>query len=92
MKQTTKSVSKKEPVREYSYTVVYEKLPAGGYNVIVPAIPEICTFGDTAEEAREMAQDAILCHLQALRKDGEEIPEDPFVQQPPLTEQVKVSV
>ncbi len=76
MRQITKSVSKEEPVREYSYTVVYEKLPAGGYNVIVPAIPEICTFGETAEEAREMAKDAIRTFLESARQTGEPIPDD----------------
>ena len=34
-------------------------LPEGAYNVQVPAIPEICTYGETLEEARQMAQDAI---------------------------------
>ena len=76
MRQTTKSISKEEPVTEYSYTVVYEKLPTGGYNVIVPAIPEICTFGDTADEAREMATDAIRTYLESARKTGEPIPDD----------------
>jgi predicted RNase H-like HicB family nuclease len=41
----------------YSYTVVFEKMPEGGYNVLVPAIPEICTFGETRQEARDMAEE-----------------------------------
>ena len=76
MRQIPESASKDEPVREYSYTVVYEKLPVGGYNVIVPAIPEICTFGETAEEAREMAKDAIRTCLESARQAGEPIPDD----------------
>lgn len=92
MRRPSKPAPKGEIVTEYGYTVLYEELAEGGYQVFVPALPEIVTYGRTLKEAREMAQDAILCHLQALRKDGEEIPEDPFVQQPPLTEQVKVSV
>ena len=39
-----------------------------------------------------MARDAILCHVRGLHEDGEEIPDDPFVNQPPLTEQLKVTV
>ena len=77
---------------EYGYTVLFERLAQGGYQVFVPALPEIVTYGRTVGEAREMAQDAILCHLRALRKDGEEIPDDPFVTQPPLSEEVKVTV
>jgi predicted RNase H-like HicB family nuclease len=46
----------------------------GGYNVIIPAIPEICTFGATLEEAREMAKDAIRCFLESALKTGESIP------------------
>ena len=39
--------SKQDPVSEYGYTVIYEKLAAGGYQVIVPALPEIITYGTT---------------------------------------------
>ena len=84
--------SKQDPVSEYGYTVIYEKLAEGGYQVIVPALPEIITYGTTLEEARDMARDAIRCHLQGLLKDGEPIPEDPFVQEKPLIEELKVTV
>ena len=63
-------------MREYSYTVIYEPVPEGGYNVIVPAFPEICTCGDTIEEARAMAQDAISCVIESMQKDQEPIPSD----------------
>jgi predicted RNase H-like HicB family nuclease len=43
---------------QYGYTTVFEPSPEGGYNVLVPAIPKICTYGKTLEEARQMAQDA----------------------------------
>jgi predicted RNase H-like HicB family nuclease len=40
-----------------------------------------------------MAKDAIVCHLQGLIKDNEEIPDDPYVaQQQPLAEDIKVAV
>ena len=61
---------------EYKYTVILHPLPEGGYNVVVPAIPEICTFGETLAEAREMAQDAIRCFLESALKAGEPIPKD----------------
>ncbi len=92
MKPHSKSAHKEELTAEYGYTVIYEQLSEGGYQVFVPALPGIVTYGRTVEEAREMAQDAILCHVRALHKDGEEIPDDPFVHQPPLTEQLKVTV
>jgi antitoxin HicB len=77
---------------EHGYTVIYELLREGGYQVIVPALPGIVTYGPTLEEAREMAQDAIVCHLRGLLKDGEEIPEDPFARQQPVAEELKVTV
>ena len=79
-------------VAEYGYTVIYEPLSESGYQVMVPALPGIVTYGRTIEESREMARDAILCHLRGLLKDGEEIPEDPFPHEQPLTEEVRVSV
>ena len=61
---------------EYRYTVIYEPVPEGGYNVIVPAFPEICTFGDTLDDARAMAEDAIRCVIESMQKDHEPIPSD----------------
>lgn len=65
-----------EPAAEYSYTVLFEPVPEGGYNVVVPALPEVCTFGETLEEARDMAVDAIKCVLESMRNDNESIPAD----------------
>jgi antitoxin HicB len=65
-------------VSKYGYRVIYEPLTEGGFQVIVPALLGLVTYGRTIEEAREMAQDAIACHLRGLLKDDEEIPKDPF--------------
>ena len=59
---------------EHGYRVIYEPLAVGGFQVIVPALPSIVTYGRTIDEAREMAQDAISCHIQGLLKDNEEVP------------------
>ena len=53
---------------EYRYTVFFEPVPEGGYNVTVPALPEICTFGETLDEAREMAADAIKWVLESMQE------------------------
>ncbi|MGA2509417.1 MAG: type II toxin-antitoxin system HicB family antitoxin [Candidatus Acidiferrales bacterium] len=47
-----------------------------GYQVTVPLLPGVITYGRTEEEALEMASDAIRCHLDGLRKSGEEIPDE----------------
>ena len=57
-----------------SYTVIFEPLEEGGYMVTVPALPGIVTQGDDLRDAREMAEDAIKCHLAGMLKDGDEIP------------------
>jgi len=56
-----------------SFTAVFDK-GEDGYTVTVPALPGLVTEGRTFEEARRMAMDAIACHLESLRKDGETIP------------------
>ena len=47
-----------------------------GYQVTVPLLPGLVTFGRTLAEAQEMAQDAIECHIEGLRKSGEPIPNE----------------
>ncbi len=79
---------KKHGGKEYGYTVIYQRMPEGGYNVVVPAIPEICTFGETLLEARRMAKDALRCFLESALKTGEPIPEDVEA----ATEHIAVSV
>lgn len=74
-------------LKKYQYTVFFEP-QEGGYNVIVPAIPEICTFGESLQEARAMAEDAIRCYLESALKNGEPIPEDTE----PTKERVAVTV
>jgi len=63
-------------MKVYNYTVIFEPVEKGGYDVIVPAIPEICTFAETIEEAREMAEDAIRCYLESALTEQEPIPQD----------------
>jgi predicted RNase H-like HicB family nuclease len=47
---------------EYSYTVLFEPADEGGFTVTCPALPGLVTEGDTLEEARAMAEDAIRLH------------------------------
>jgi len=51
------------------YTVVIEP-DDGAFSVIVPAFPEISTFGETHEEALELARDAIRLSLEYRRDKG----------------------
>ena len=57
-----------------SYRVLLRKEPEGGYTVVVPSLPGCVTYGDTIEEAIEMAKEAIELYIESLKKHGEEIP------------------
>ena len=81
-----------EPKKEkvLRYTVIFEPQESGGYTVLVPALPGCITEGDTLEEARKNAKEAIECYLESLAKDGEPFPED--IKEKPVFEEVQVSV
>ncbi|MBI5374195.1 MAG: type II toxin-antitoxin system HicB family antitoxin [Candidatus Schekmanbacteria bacterium] len=77
--------------KEYLFTVLFEPQREGGYMVVVPALPEICTDGRTLDEAREMAVDAIKCHCEGLLKDGLPVPDDVDLPEP-VKETLQVAV
>jgi antitoxin HicB len=60
----------------HTYTIVAEPDGEGGYSVFVPALPGCFTRGDTLDECREHAAEAIATHLAGLAADGEPIPEE----------------
>lgn len=60
--------------RVLSYTAIFEPAPEGGYVVYVPALSGLVTQGETIEEAKKMAVDAIQGYLAVLKEDGEDIP------------------
>ncbi len=76
--------------KEYNYTVLFEPAEEGGYVVTCPALPGLVTEGDSLEEAREMARDAIRAYLESLQKDGRSIPPDREIKLDPVKEKVKV--
>jgi antitoxin HicB len=59
-----------------SYRVLLRKEPEGGYTVMVPSLPGCVTYGDTVEEAIEMAKEAIELYIESLKEHGEEVPSE----------------
>jgi antitoxin HicB len=60
----------------YSFSLVLEPQEGGGFTVLVPALPEVVTEGDTEAEALANAEEAIRAVL-AFRQDrGIAIPSD----------------
>lgn len=77
----------------HTYTVLFEPAAEGGYTVMVPMLPGVITEGDTLEEARGRAKEAIRGYLKVLRKHREPIPRETradFAR--PITERVAVTV
>ena len=74
--------------REYFYTVIYEPVKEGGYQITVPLLPGLITYGKTLEEAREMARDAIRCYIESLLKEKEKIPQEKSI----LQEKIAISL
>ena len=62
-------------MQQYSFSVIFEPAEEGGYTVIVPSLPGCVTEGDTLEEAKSMAVDAIKAYCESLKKDGKPIPQ-----------------
>ncbi|MBI4545333.1 MAG: type II toxin-antitoxin system HicB family antitoxin [Gemmatimonadetes bacterium] len=72
----------------YRYTCIFEPAAEGGYVVTCPGLPGLVTEGDTLEEAREMARDAIRGYLESLLADGVPAPKNPEPLPDPLKETV----
>jgi antitoxin HicB len=58
-----------------TYTIVVEPEETGGYSVYVPALPGCFTRGDTIDECRDNAAEAISVHIAGLQAGGEKVPE-----------------
>lgn len=58
----------------YEYTAFFEANENKGYTVTVPALPGLVTEGKNLEHARRMAEDAIRCYIEGLRKSREPVP------------------
>ena len=60
----------------YSFSVVLEPQEGGGFTVLVPALPEVVTEGDTEQEALANTEEAIRAILNYRRDNGLAIPAD----------------
>ncbi len=57
------------------YSAIFEPCEEGGFSVTVPKLPGLVTEGDTFEEAKVNAEDAIRGYLEVLSGTNEPIPE-----------------
>jgi antitoxin HicB len=60
----------------YRFSVILEPQAGGGFTVLVPALPEVVTEGDSEEEALANAEEAIRAVLSYRQDHGIAIPTD----------------
>lgn len=60
----------------YTYSVVLEPLDEGGFQVHVPALPEIVTWGDDETHALAMAKEAIELVIEDRLAHDEPLPSE----------------
>ena len=94
MKQKKKAPPKKAVTETvYTYTVLFEPAVEGGYTVSVPMLPGVITEGNTLEEARARATEAIRGHLKVLKKYREPIPrERSAALRRPIAERLRIAL
>jgi antitoxin HicB len=60
----------------HSFSVILEPQRGGGFTVLVPALPEVVTEGETEQEALASAEEAIRAILEYRLANGLDIPSD----------------
>lgn len=63
--------------KTFSYPVLFTPAPEGGFDVSFPDFPGCVTFGDTYEEAKKMAIEALTLWIETLQEQHESIPRQP---------------
>jgi len=59
-----------------NFKILLKKEPEGGYTVTVPSLPGCVTFGDTVDDAIQMAKEAIELYIETLQSQGEDVPSE----------------
>ena len=59
---------KAKHLKNQYFTAFFEKNEIGGYTVTVPSLPGLVTEGRNLEDAKKMAEDAIRCYIEGLKK------------------------
>ena len=58
-----------------TYTFVFHPEPEGGFTVTCPAIQGLVTYGETLDEARQMAREAMQGLMEVMLEKGQPLPE-----------------
>ncbi len=59
-----------------TYRIILRKEPEGVYTALVPSLPGCITWGNTIDEAINMAKEAVEGYIAVLEEEKELIPDD----------------
>ena len=60
----------------FLFQIILRPEPEGGYTVIVPSLPGCVSFGETLDEAKIMAKEAIELYVKTLKERNETVLDD----------------
>ncbi len=63
-------------MKRFTYRILLNREPEGGYTVTVPALPGCVTYGENVDEAIAMAKEAIELYIESLVEHNEPIPDE----------------
>ncbi len=63
-------------MKQYTYRVLLNREPEGGFTVTVPTLPGCITYGETVDEAIAMAKEAIELYIESLVAHNEPVPDE----------------
>ena len=69
-------------MKDFNYTIIFEKEDDGGYHVYCPALKGCHSQGDSYDEALENIRDAAKLYIESLIENNEYIPEEDIVIKP----------
>lgn len=78
--------------KHLSYTVLFEPAQEGGYVVVAPAFGGAITQGETLEEARAMAEEALTALVESHLKEGDPLPKDVTLSLEPVKERISIKL
>jgi predicted RNase H-like HicB family nuclease len=87
-------MNREEPVvsRDFAFMAVFEPAEEGGHVVRFPAIRGLVTEGESLDEVREMARDALRCFIEGQLMDRQPIPPSDVSPAETVREPVTLSV
>ncbi|WP_339792465.1 type II toxin-antitoxin system HicB family antitoxin [uncultured Imperialibacter sp.] len=63
-----------------NYRILLREEPEGGFTVLVPCLEGCITYGETLDEEKKNAREAIELFIESLEADGTPIPSDNFLE------------